>query len=283
MSPMPMKPINKRILQKFEEKEFDEKELDTFFYEKTPADTEGHTQNEKDVKFAASIYRLLSRQCGKNATRPKLKGKGFHCGVRVDKPGVIVIVKFKAEARRAKARYAPTISKMIGANNFNHNPPTVTRLSKARVRFAARHEAGHALLFLFHGIPFDYVRVVFEDRGRGLLGEIWGYFDDRPYKQKLLINLGGLAGERVGRCRPGRIRCFDARTSGARHDIRDARRTARWYCGSPGKAENNPLLHESFVTAWDIIKANAMIHSKIVDALLTQGKLTYDEVIGLTA
>jgi len=147
-----------------------------------------------------------------------------------------------------------------------------------------RHEAGHTLLALVHSMPFEYVTIVPNDASRGhiMLRSIALHMVQvREYAQYVM---GGLAGERVNWSRPGSVGYAEALRLGlgARDllgrpggDYLDAMEITT-DIGLEGRRADS-FISVRFREAWRLVKLYADVHTKLVEALLSKGTVSYKE------
>ena len=146
-------------------------------------------------------------------------------------------------------------------------------------RKIAKHEAGHTLLALALGFPFEYVTIVSDSESRTTRGRLESlpHIVEATMENLLsgtLLSMGGLAGERVNRSKPGSITYGDAYVSGASGDWRMEYDILQRYVPED---MIEPLIKRCFVRAWRLVKLYADVHTKLVEALLSKGTVSYEE------
>jgi hypothetical protein len=173
-------------------------------------------------------------------------------------------------------------------------------MRKTDIKKFAKHEAGHAVHFIMNfGERFEFIWIRRTDdepvpelpgcaphatksSGRG--GGV--FFKPNPTlftnTHTLVTNcLAGVAGERINRKNPGKFGFVDI-LMGARNDWEQARRhikesneqgLSKWVITNEDR-----YMDRCFVDAWRQLKSLQAAHEAVTQALIGEGKLTYDEV-----
>jgi hypothetical protein len=165
-------------------------------------------------------------------------------------------------------------------------------MDKRHLLRSARHESGHVVLALFFGGTFENVEIALDDNPLPISGtaadtctlsqEVGGavrelYVDDDH--ANIITLMGGAAGTKVNRKKPGAFTFFDMLT-GCEGDYRAAKAevTPRHIQCFARKAKTlDGYLNECHVLAHQIIVKYKDVHTALVDALMKKGSLTYNE------
>jgi len=159
---------------------------------------------------------------------------------------------------------------------------------------SAKHEAGHALLFLLFGCEFDSIEIkenVANDYdmstlsfGKVAVGVVRGGVGCIGHHEEVIVHMAGIAGERVDRQRPGKFGFTDV-LSGAEADWRAARAicTPEYLAGFGQTGMNeDQYLSAALANAHSLIVQFKDAHTAMVNALVEKRVLTYDECRALT-
>lgn len=170
-------------------------------------------------------------------------------------------------------------------------------MRKVDIKRFAKHEAGHAVhLVMNFREQFEFVWVRRTDdepvpvipgaKPREGAGGGGVFFKPNPQLNcptfAIVANcMAGVAGERINRKTPGRFGIVDilmgARSDWeqARHHIKESNEKglSKWVY-----TDEDKFMNQCFVDAWRQLQALKAAHEAVTDALIREGKLTYDEV-----